>query len=420
MPNCEEFLFEAPSLLLGKEASWSTTMTQTRVAINAVTELSGKFGVHTYLMGLAQELRKNAAIELILLIGRGQKSLLPAELQPYAHEIPGSASRSFWQLFHQRRIRQVLLEERIDVYHLPNTLPILWKSVPTVVTIHDLTEFHVRKYGRLRMAYRTLVNFWAARVADHILTVSENSKTDIVQCLRVSPHKITVAYEGVEDRFQCLDRDKCKAHVANKYGVASDFLLAPGGLSQNKNIRNLLLALKDLKASGAELPLLLTGHGTDKQRQRVRRTAQDLGLGNSVILTGYVDDQELPLIYGASSVTVYPSLYEGFGLPAIESMACGVPLVVSNTSSLPEIVGDAAISVNPLDPLAIANAIRSLLCDEAARRTFVERGLRRAEDFRWRKIVAKTVQVYQQVANAMKDRRTKSGEAVAARASSFK
>src|SRR3981189_3599480 len=135
------------------------TMTQTRVAINAITELNGKFGVHTYLIGLAQELRKSATIELILLVGKGHKTLLPAELQPHAREIAGAASRSFLQLFHQRRIRQTLLEERIDVYHLPNTLPILWKSVPTVVTIHDLTELRLRKYGYLRTVYRTLVNF---------------------------------------------------------------------------------------------------------------------------------------------------------------------------------------------------------------------------------------------------------------------
>src|SRR6266436_2336361 len=108
-------------------------MTQTRVAINAITELNGKFGVHTYLMGLAQELRKSPAIELILLVGEGQKSLLPIELRPHSREIAGSASRSFWQVFHQSRIRRGLLEERIDVYHLPNTLPILWKMMPTVV-----------------------------------------------------------------------------------------------------------------------------------------------------------------------------------------------------------------------------------------------------------------------------------------------
>ena len=376
-------------------------MTQTRVAINAITELNGKFGVHTYLMGLAQELRKSAAIELILLVGEGQKPLLPIELRPHSREIAGSASRSFWQVFHQSRIRRVLLEERIDVYHLPNTLPILWKMMPTVVTIHDLTELRLRKYGLLRTAYRTFVNFWAARVADRVLTVSENSKTDIVELLQVTPDKVSVVYEGVEDRFRCLDRDKCKAYVANKFGVASDFLLAPGGLAENKNIGNLLLALKNLGADGVSLPLLLTGHGSDKQKRQIRRTICDLGLEKSVILTGYVDDRELPLIYGASSVAVYPSLYEGFGLPAIESMACGVPLVASNTSSLPEVTDNAAILVNPCDPLAIAKAIRFLLSDQVARRTFVERGLRRAEEFRWERIVAKTVQVYQDVASRM-------------------
>jgi glycosyltransferase involved in cell wall biosynthesis len=391
-------------------------MKQTKVAINAITELNGRFGVHTYLLGLARELRKNPAIELILLVGDGQKSLLPIELQPHAREIPGSASRSFWQLFHQGRIQKVLLKERIDVYHVPNTTPILWKSTPTVITIHDLTELRLRKYGRLRTTYRTFVNYWAARIADHVLTVSENSKADIVRLLKVSPDKVSVVYEGVEDRFRRMDRGECKAHVASKYGVVSDFLLAPGGLSENKNIGNLLLALKNLEAGGLHMPLLLTGHGTNRQRSQIQRTIRDLGLEKSAILTGYVEDRELPLIYGASSVAIYPSLYEGFGLPAIESMACGIPVIVSNTSSLPEVVGDAAILVNPCDPAAIAEAIRLLLGNEMAHLKFVERGLRRAEDFRWERVVGKTVQVYKDVAIGMSDRHTDDEKPVAAEA----
>jgi glycosyltransferase involved in cell wall biosynthesis len=392
-------------------------MTQIRVAINAITELNGKCGVHTYLIGLARELRKTATIELLLLVSQGQKALLPEELQAHAREIPGSASRSFLQFFQHRRIRKILLEERIDVYHLPNTLPILWKTVPTVVTIHDLSELRVRKYGLLRVAYRTLINFWAARVADHVLTVSENSKTDIVKFLGVSPAKVTVGYVGVEDRFQRLNREKCKAHVASRYGITSDFLLAPGGFSGNKNIRNLLLAMKDLKMGGTRIPLLLTGYGTDSQKRQLRRQVLDLGLENLVILSGYVDDRELPLLYCASSVAIYPSLYEGFGLPAIESMACGTPLVVSNTSSLPEVVGNAAISVDPFDPLAIASAVRLLVSDQVARMTFVERGLKRAADFRWERIVAKTVQVYQDAASRLKSGHSRDGEAVATNSS---
>jgi glycosyltransferase involved in cell wall biosynthesis len=390
-------------------------MARTRVAINAITELNGKFGVHSYLMGLIRELRKNSSIELVLLIGTGQKSLLPEELQPHAREVLGFFPKSFWQLFYQNRIRKLLLEERVDIYHLPNTLPFLWKPVPTVVTIHDLGELRVHKYGLLRLVYRTLVNLWAATVADRVMTVSENSKTDIVEILGVAPEKVAVVHEGVEERFRRLDRDTCKAHVAKRFGIESDFLLAPGGLAENKNIRNLLVALKELIESGVEVPLILTGHGTANQMKRITRQIRELGLDGSVILTGYVSDQELPFLYGASLVVVYPSLYEGFGLPAIESMACGVPLIASNTSSLLELVGDVGITVNPRDPSAIASALRLLISDESRRQTAIERGLRRAEDFRWEKVVAKTIEVYEGVASGARGRHTNRKEAVAAK-----
>ena len=371
-------------------------MRKVRVAINALTELTSRYGPRVYLMGLVRELAKYESIELILLVGKGETRLLPEELRSSAREIGISARKSFLQIFCQAQIRAALATERIDVYHVPNTVP-LWRFVPTVVTIHDLTELRVRKYSCVRTLYRFLVNYAAARFADHVLTVSENSKRDIFELLDVPADKISVTYAGVGAPFRVRNRAECLRYVSAAYGIGTDFVLAPGGLSGNKNLENLFRAVKALHASGVRLPLVLTGFGDREENRGVQALIRRFGLSESVTLTGYVEDDEMPLLYGACAVVLYPSLYEGFGLPAVEAMASGAPLVASNTSSLAEVVGDAGILVDPEDPMAIADAVQRLLSNPKERQRRVNLGLKRAELFRWREVAAKTLEVYREV-----------------------
>ena len=369
-------------------------MKKMRVAINLITEITAKYGSHVDIIDLARELSRVETIDLILLVGRGQKSLLPEELQSNARELAVSASRSYLQFFSQKQIRDFLKREQVDIYHLPNTLPFLRKAVPTLVSIHDLAELRVRKYSLLRTGYRWLVNLVAAQCGDHVLTLSENSKRDIVELLKVPAHRITVTLAGVHNRFRVLDRAECKNRIRKVCDIDSDFLLAPGGLSRNKNVGNLLLAYAELRRSGIQIPLVLTGYANKEELTPIQQQIRELQLENSVFLTGYVDAADMPFFYGACSVAIYPSLYEGFGLPVVEAMASGVPLVVSNTSSLPEIVGDAAVVIDPRDPCAIADAIKCLVSDERLRQTLVARGLERAALFTWQKTAQKVAQVY--------------------------
>lgn len=370
-----------------------------KVAINAITELIPKYGSRVYLIELARALCKVEGIELLLLVGRKQKLLLPEELQPKVREVAVPTSRSYWQLFYQKRIRDLLLRESVDIYHLPNTLPLFWKPGPTVVSIHDLADLRVRKYGLIRTGYRWLLNYVSAKLADHVFTLSENSKNDLLKSLSISTEKVTVTYAGVDRRFRVRDRAECKDRIRNSHGIKSEFLLAPGGLSTNKNLGNLLLAFAELRKSRVELLLVLTGHGDKKENHWVRCQIKALELGDSVVLTGHLDPDEMPFFYGAASVVIYPSLYEGFGLPIVESMASGTALVVASTSSLPEIAGDAALFADPHDPAAIARAVRRLLYDEALRNALISRGLDRVCLFTWQKTAEKIVEVYQKVSN---------------------
>jgi glycosyltransferase involved in cell wall biosynthesis len=370
-----------------------------RVAINAIAELAAGYGSHVYLLNLARELSRAPLIHLTLLVRAGQEDSLPADLRRFARGIAIPADRSYWQIFFQNRISEFLVKESIDVYHLPNTLPFLRKVVPTVVTIHDLIDLRVRKYGWARTLYRRGVNFSAARLADRVLTVSENSKADIVSLLRVPEEKVSVIFNGVDSTFRVLDRELCKKKVQQTFSVTRDFILAPGGLSRNKNIPVLLEAFSELKASGIPNVLMVTGSGNEGEIKVVRDHVRKLRLEDDVILTGYIPVSDMPAIYNACSMVVYPTLYEGFGLPAVEAMACGAALITSNISSLPELVGDAALLVDPRSPLEIFEAMALLFREAGVRERLLQKGFDRVKRFTWRAAAEQTVEIYRECAS---------------------
>jgi glycosyltransferase involved in cell wall biosynthesis len=380
-----------------KDQQAGTKLPTIRVAINALTELTPKFGSRVYLMNLTRELSKLPDVDPILLVGKRQVESLPSDLKRLAREIDIPHTRSYWQVLFQERICKFLRMESVDIYHLTNTLPLLRKMVPTVVTIHDLADLRVRKYGWLRTTYRFGANFSAARLADRILTVSENSKSDIVRLLRVSEAKVVVTYPGVDASFRQLDHDQSKRYLGATYPITNDFILAPGGVSRNKNVYGILRAFATLKESGVAQQLVFTGSGESDDYRAVCDEIHRLHLEKEVILTGHVPAVDLPAFYNACSLVVYPSLYEGFGLPAVEAMACGAPLVTSNVSSLPEVVADAGLLIDPRQTTSLVEAISLLLREHNLRNSLIERGVRRAQDFSWQATAEQTAQVYRDV-----------------------
>ncbi len=330
-----------------------------------------------------------------------------SQLRSCVREIPVHAGRSYSQIFRQKRIREALLREKIDIYQIPNTMPLLGKATPTVVTIHDLVDLRVKKYGVLRTTYRFLINFLAAHLADRVLTVSENSKRDLVRLLRISESKVTVIYNGVNEAFRPLDRRECRDYLERKYSIGSDFILTPGSLSRNKNIPRLLAAMHILKEKGSRESLVLLGDKQDPEFGRVFAGVRRLGLDRTVLFPGFVPREDLPAFYNAASVVVYPTLYEGFGLPVLEAMACGTPVVTSNNSSLPEVAGNAAFLVDPRKPEEIAVAVQRLVADEALRNELSSRGIVRARQFTWKKAAEETLEVFLEIAARREPLRTK-------------
>jgi glycosyltransferase involved in cell wall biosynthesis len=292
-------------------------------------------------------------------------------------------------LWLQTVARQMIIRDRLDVFWgtvdlLPLGLP---PAIAKVLTVHDLTW---PLYSKIAGLFHRCM-FWlfferSTQQADRIIAVSQSTARDLERVFAVPESKIEVIHLGVSPAFGPQDPRAAAEYVANKYGVSRDYVLTVGTVVPHKNLITLVEAMKILRARG-ELSFQLLVVGAKGQRNpRVLEAIRSSSLtGADIRFLGYVPEEDLPMLYSASCSFVLPSLYEGFGLPLVEAMACGVPVIASNTSSFPEVVGDAALLVPPTQPEAFAEAIQRVRSDETLRRTMIEKGLSRAASFRWDK-----------------------------------
>lgn len=286
------------------------------------------------------------------------------------------------------------LDQHIDALHMPAFFIPLLKSVPIVVTMFDMTPLlHPSDFTLWRRLHSRLFIPHAARNADAIITISENSREDIIRLLHVPAHKITITALGASPSMRRLAEGEVQACKA-KLGLGQ-FILSVGTLEPRKNLRTLLRSLVHLSRDWPGLHIVHAGPRGWKYASTLRDINR-LNLGRKVHLLGQVPLDELVRLYNAATVFVYPSLYEGFGLPVLEAMACGCPVVASNTSAIPEVAGDAALLIDPMDPQAIADAIQNVLVNEELSKELRQRGLRRAKFFSWEDCARKTLQVYRE------------------------
>jgi len=297
----------------------------------------------------------------------------------------------------------------VDLFHATEHLLPRFSSVRTVFTLHDLIFlFHPETHKPLNRWFLTLMMPRFLRVADAVIAVSECTKRDAIRFYGIPEEKITVIYEGVNPRFRPADPEAIAA-VRARYSLPEHFILYVGTIEPRKNLAALLEAFHhllatcslrpapcDLLPATCDLRLVIVGKRGWLYEGFFHRL-RELGLEDRVIFTGYVPDEDLPAIYSAADLFVFPSLYEGFGLPVLEAMACGTPVVCSDTSSLPEVAGDTALLVDPTDVRALAAAMERALTDEHLRAEIRARGLGRAGHFTWEKAARGTLEVYLRV-----------------------
>ncbi len=290
-----------------------------------------------------------------------------------------------------------LLPFALDVLHSPDFIPPRYTRCPTVITVHDLaflkyprflTRTSARYYGQVDLA---------ARQANHIIAVSESTKRDTVQLLGVPEDKITIIYEAAHPLFAPINDPTQLAQVRERHHLPENFVLFVGTIEPRKNLPTLLRAFRRLRDHYKSDAVLAIAGNRGWLYEQVDQVVAELKLEEAVRFLGGVPNEELVYLYNAAKLFVLPSFYEGFGLPPLEAMACGTPVVVSNISSLPEVVGDAGILINPEDVEALTVAMWRVLSDDQLRNEMREKGLKRAATFSWKRAAQETLQVYRQV-----------------------
>jgi glycosyltransferase involved in cell wall biosynthesis len=228
-----------------------------------------------------------------------------------------------------------------------------------------------------------------------VIVPSQSTKTDVMRLYGVNPEKIAVIYEGYDEEvYKPQDNLAPIEEVKREYNISGKYILYVGTLEPRKNIPRLVEAFHSLKKGEVEHKLVVAGK-LGWLYKDIFTTVTKLNLENEVIFTGYIPQKELPILMGGAEVFAYPSLYEGFGLPPLEAMACGTPVIASNTSSLPEVIGDAGILVDPYNSKEIAQAMYRLISDEGLRQQMHQRGLNRAKMFSWEKTAQQTLKVFE-------------------------
>ncbi len=294
------------------------------------------------------------------------------------------------------------LREKIHILHSPYWSSPLFSAWPTVVTIHDVIQFVLPEYAwrKISRLYFGLVSR-SARRAQAIITVSECSRRDIVKILGIPPERIQVIGNAVDASFHPVRDAWLLASVRERYGIGPRFILYFGGFDLRKNLPRLIEAYARLpQETRKSYPLVIAGryqHLGHPLYPDPRQTVQWLGLEGQVLFTGQIREQDKAPLYSAATVFTFPSLYEGFGIPVLEAMACGTPVLTSNLSALPEVAGDAGLLVDPYSVEAIAEGLAALLDDRERREELARRGLERARLFTWRQVAEQTLRVYRQL-----------------------
>jgi glycosyltransferase involved in cell wall biosynthesis len=283
-----------------------------------------------------------------------------------------------------------------ELFHATEHLLPPFRDLPTVLTVHDMIfKLFPEHLKRLNHWYLNATMPLYCRRADALITVSESSKRDIVAHYGLAETKITVIYEAASSEFRPAEQSALEA-TRLRYGLPERFMIHVGTIEPRKNLVRLVESLQKLREEGLKIPVLVVG-GRGWLYDDFFQRLEQLDVRDSVRFPGYVPSADLPLLYGAATIAVMPSVYEGFGLPVLEAMACGTPVVSSRTSSLPELGGDAAHYFDPYKVEAIAAAIRSVWTDNDLRREMGQRGIAWAARFSWERAADETIAVYNRV-----------------------
>jgi glycosyltransferase involved in cell wall biosynthesis len=363
-----------------------------RIGVNVHLLSTTHTGIQHYIRALIPELVTQAVSHEVVLYGEPAQLSLSSDgrLRWVAASRPlrSGAQRVLWE---QLILPRLLRRDGVRVFFSPAfILPILWGGAG-VVTVHDLNfEISPETIHPIRRAYLRRITRWSVHRARKVIAISQSTASDIARLYRVSGEKLAVIPYGLDAIFTPENARAWEPMARSRYSLPQRFLLFVGTLEPRKNLPRLLEAMALARRQANLPPLVLVG-APGWQHERILAQARQQGIEDHIVFAGYIPREHLPGVYAAASALLYPSLYEGFGLPPLEAMGCGTPVLASNTSAMPEVIGDGGLLVDPRDVQAIAEGILRITQDERLRHQMVERGLELARRFRWNEAARRTL-----------------------------
>lgn len=367
-----------------------------RIGIDARPAAADITGVGVCIIHLVRHLVNHNGIECVLFYD--EQPAYEITTNPKAKKVVlQSKRRLYWE---QVLLPYGLRQNGIHLYHatwnygIPLSCP-----CPAVVTIHDVIPLAMPDYStplkaKLIYQFSLRVSVWKAKA---IIADSQASKNDVIELLKITPDKIGVIHNGISQVYRPVNSQNKIKSARSRYGITFDYIIYIGGLDPRKNIDGLMKAFKLFRDKvNDKIQLVVIGR-KNYFYSTLLGLAEDLGLSEYVIFTGYIPDGDMPVLLSGSKMLVYPSFYEGFGFPPLEAMACGTPVITSNRSSMPEVVGSAAILINPDSTEEIADTMYKVYADETLVADLEKKGLTRARQFSWEKMASETLSVYKKV-----------------------
>ena len=359
-----------------------------RIAIDARMIKPGSMhGIARYVYHLLQELKKLRLEHTFLVLVNRDSPLeqieWPEHLQLVQMNADWISLREHWEL------PKVLRRLKVHLFHAPSYVAPIFTPCRMVMTIHDLNHMVLPQfYTPLHQLYYQLIVRSCIKRSQYILTVSHFSKEEIVRNLHLSSEKVFVTYNGVSDRYRPVGDKEFLDYVRDIYELPEQFIFC---LSNNKPHKNVQQLVRAFCYSDINIPLVLAC----PVDRNIIRIAENYGKKHLIYFTKFISEVHLPAVYSMTHLFVYPSTYEGFGLPPLEALSCGAPVVVARSSSLPEVVGDNAIFANPYDFKAIAEALELGISDEGLRGKLTEFGVQHARRFSWSSMTKQTLEIYE-------------------------
>lgn len=370
--------------------------TKTRILLNAAPLSTVLSGVARYTRSLYTAIEAEQSAKISYFCNGHLQNTMPAQSgNPIGGSIPVWIRQILRELrfkYIQYRLNNAVREGDFTVYHETGAFPLLENGeIPTVMTLYDLSlvKFkHCHPADRVRLFER---HFYKRKnIVDHFITISEFVRQEIIETLHIPPEKVTAIPLGVDEHFSRQSVSEISGYL-EKNNLPKKYILTVGTHEPRKNIATLIRALAQTQENYVLVSTGWSGWLNDEFHREVSR----LQMEDRVICLGHVPDEELVLLYSGARLMVYPSLYEGFGLPILEAMACGCPVICSNTSSMPEVAGDAAILVSPEDENALTEAIDDVMQNEELQHRLIEAGYHRANNFSWQETAKRTIAVFE-------------------------